>query len=118
MRRTGTGQAQKASQVLTSFSTDLDGDFAAGLRRAVASLSQQQLAEALEAEIEHIEEYMEELAEDSSQEAVMEGYDLYLCSLQLLEHYVHSDEGLTEARLAKIYAEADRARASLKPLSP
>lgn len=94
----------------------MDGDFAAALRTALSELTREKQAEALEAEIERIEVLMEELAEDSSQEAAMEGWDLYLCSLQLLEHYFHSDE-LSPDRLERIYAQADQARAALASLS-
>ena len=67
----------------------VDGDFAAALRAACTGLSGVKRAEALEAEIERVELIMEEMAEDSTQEAAMEGWDLYLCSLQLLEHLVN-----------------------------
>lgn len=93
-----------------------DGDFAAALRAAVDGLSREKLAEALEAESERVEVLLEELAEDSSQEKAMEGWDLYLCSLQLLEHYLHSDE-LTPDRLERIYGQAAQARAVLAALS-
>ena len=86
-----------------------DGDFAAALRAAVDGLSREKLAEALEAESERVEVLLEELAEDSSQEKAMEGWDLYLCSLQLLEHYLHSDE-LTPDRLERICAQAEPGR--------
>ncbi|MBS2037488.1 hypothetical protein JST97_21040 [bacterium] len=94
----------------------IDGDFAAALRAAVAGLSGMKRAEAVEAEIERVELLMEELAEDSTQEAAMVGWDLYLCSLQLLEHYLHSEE-LTEERLERIYAQAEQARAALAALT-
>ena len=92
-----------------------DGDFAAALRAAFNGLSGVKRAEAIEAEIERVELLMEELAEDSSQEPALEGWDLYLCSLQLLEHYLHNDE-LTSDRLERIYGQADQARGVLAAL--
>lgn len=93
-----------------------DGDFAAALRAAVSELSREKQTEALEAEIDRVEVLMEELAEDSTQEAAMEGWDLYLCSLQLLEHYLHNDE-LTPDRLERICSQADQARSVLASLA-
>lgn len=94
----------------------IDGDFAAALRTALSELPREKQAEALEAEIDRVEVVLEELAEDSSQEAAMEGWDLYLCGLQLLEHYLHSDE-LSPDRLERIYAQANQARGVLASLS-
>ena len=94
----------------------VDGDFAAALRAACAGLSGVKRAEALEAEIERVELIMEEMAEDSTQEAAMEGWDLYLCSLQLLEHHLHNDD-LTPDRLERICAQADQARGVLASLA-
>ncbi|MBX3170194.1 MAG: hypothetical protein KF760_22505 [Candidatus Eremiobacteraeota bacterium] len=82
------------------------------LRQAVRELSPGKLMGVLEKEIERIEDYLEELAEDSSQEAAMEAWDQYLCSLQMLEHYLHNDE-LSPERLDRICSRAEQARARL-----
>ncbi|ODT77122.1 hypothetical protein ABS71_02715 [bacterium SCN 62-11] len=93
-----------------------DGDFGGALRSAVSGLSREKLADGLEREIERIELLMEDMAEDSSLEAVLEGWDLYLCSLQLLEHFLHNDE-MTPDRLERIYGQADLARDRVAALS-
>lgn len=96
--------------------TVTDGDFGAALRAAVSGLSREKLSEAMEREIERVEDLMEGLAEDSTQEPALEAWDLYLCSLQLLEHYFHSDE-MTPDRLERIYGQADLARERMAALS-
>ena len=96
--------------------TVTDGDFGGALRSAVSGLSREKLADGLEREIERIEDLMEGMAEDSTQEAAMEAWDLYLCSLQMLEHYFHNDD-LTPERLERIYGQADLARTQLAGLS-
>ncbi|MBN9420522.1 MAG: hypothetical protein J0I12_34070 [Candidatus Eremiobacteraeota bacterium] len=96
--------------------TVTDGDFGGALRSAVSGLSREKLADGLEREIERIELLMEDMAEDSSLEAVLEGWDLYLCSLQLLEHFLHNDE-MTPDRLERIYGQADLARDRVAALS-
>lgn len=96
--------------------TVTDGDFAGALRAAVSGLSREKLTDALEREIERVEDLLEGMAEDSTEEAAMEAWDLYLCSLQLLEHFVHNDE-MTPDRLERIYGQADLARGRVAALS-